>query len=271
MNLDLFNVTDDWINTLVHILQYGQVSAPRGMKVYEVVGYQNRISMHNPIIMCADRKLGYRFMAAEAWWILSGRDDVASIAPYAKHISDFSDNGTVFFGAYGPKIRHQLQYVVDNLELDPDSRQAVINIWRENPPKSKDIPCTLSLQFLIRKKRLHCVATMRSSDIWLGHPYDIFNFSATAFYIMLLLNQRFEAQGVEPIELGDLILNAGSKHLYHRNFDEVEMILRNYTPINNKTIEPAFVESRYDRPQDFLDHLKVCADDPKGALSIFDK
>ena len=57
----------------------------------------------------------------------------------------------------------------------------IINIWRENPRSSKDIPCTLSLQFFLREASdqlwLHTIATMRSNDAWLGVPYDTFNFN----------------------------------------------------------------------------------------------
>src|SRR5690606_21129551 len=114
----------------------------------------------------------------------------------------------------------QIGYVIAKLVEDRDTRQAVVNIWRESPPESRDIPCTLSLQWLIRNGKLYCIATMRSSDLWLGHPYDTFNFSAISFYILLQLR----TSGI-LVTLGDLHLTAGSKHIYERNVEQVSDII----------------------------------------------
>ena len=264
-----------WIRDLEHVLKYGDKVSPRGMLVAEVVCLTSVVSMSNPIIFNAHRKLGYKFMAAEAAWILSGDDKVESIAPYSKDISKFSDDGVSFFGAYGPKVKDQVPFVVSTLHQDPDSRQAVINIWRESPPKSKDIPCTLSLQFLIRNHVLHCVATMRSSDLWLGHPYDIFNFSAISFLVMLHLNKVRVENGDPILILGNLHLTAGSKHLYERNWKDVHMIIDDFeqnglNAMNHVERTPCFLSERYSHlyPESFVDHLWECADSKGGAFSL---
>ena len=156
-----------------------------------------------------------------------------TISPFSRNISQFSDNGETFFGAYGPKITSQLFYVANTLSADPDSRQAVINIWRENPGPSKDIPCSLSVQFLIRDNRLHCQYTMRSSDAWLGWVYDVFNFSMLSGVVLLMLGDRFP-----QLELGTLTLTAGSQHLYERDREGISRVLcgpqvpQNYVPFN---------------------------------------
>lgn len=215
----------EWLRALEYVFRYGTVSKPRGMDVYEVIGYQSVVDMNCPIIFNPDRKLGYKFMAAEAAWILSGRDDVKSISPFSKEISKFSDNGETFFGAYGPPIMDQMKYVIHSILNDRDTRQAVLTIWRQNPAPSRDIPCTVSLQWLVRRDSLYCVASMRSSDLWLGHPYDVFNFSAISFYILLELNRQLLEKGEKLVTLGPLILTAGSKHIYERNTEDVGNIL----------------------------------------------
>jgi thymidylate synthase len=208
-----------WYSLLKHLLDTDNFGpSPRGMKTKELIGWQTVIDMNYPIINCPKRKLGYKFMAAEAYWILSGDNSVASIAPYSKHISDFSDDGVRFFGAYGPKIVDQLSYLVQTLVKDPDSRQAVINIWRENPRETKDVPCTLSIQALMRNEVLTLSVTMRSSDAWLGIPYDIFNFSMLGHFICLELRQHM---WITP---GHLCITAASEHLYERNWDEARLL-----------------------------------------------
>lgn len=261
-----------WIRDLEHVFKYGDKVSPRGMLIAEVVCLTSVVSMSNPIIFNAKRKLGYKFMAAEAAWILSGDDRVESIKPYSKDIANFSDDGERFFGAYGPKVKEQLPFVVAALHQDPDSRQAVINIWRESPGPSKDIPCTLSLQFLVRQSTIHCVASMRSSDLWLGHPYDIFNFSAISFFILLELNKIRVENGDYPIVLGNLYLTAGSKHIYERNFADVQKVIDDEEPDGWRQIErtPVFISERYSHlyPAAFIDHLWDCADSKGGAFSL---
>lgn len=209
------SATEGWLTDLSRVLGQGSRVSPRGQDTLELVGFQSApVSMSRPVLTSKPRKLGYRFMAAEAAWILSGDDKVDTISPFSKEISKFSDDGKVFAGAYGPKILDQLDYVVDALKQDRDTRQAVLTIWRENPGPSKDVPCTVSVQWLVRDGKLHCVDTMRSSDLWLGHPYDVFNFSMLSLYVLLDLR----AAGVE-LELGDLFLQAGSKHVYVRNLE----------------------------------------------------
>lgn len=263
-----YDADHQWVKDLSEVFNYGLKSSPRGMDIHEIVGYRSQIDMKNPIIMNKTRRLGYKFMAAEAAWILSGMNDVATIAPYSKEISKFSDDGEVFFGAYGPKIREQLEYVVDTLVKDPDSRQAVINIWRESPGPSKDIPCTLSLQFILRQGVLHCVATMRSSDLWLGHPYDIVNFSCASFLVMLMVRDQTGFM----LELGKLYLTAGSKHIYARNVELVGSVLQSY--YDGKLVlqerYSVFDENRYSDAAEFIDHLWELADNEKGMLAIME-
>ena len=195
--------------------------APRGLSLRaELLASQTVIDMRLATFSILERALSRRFMFGEAWWILSGSDRVESISPFCKHIARFSDDGDIFFGAYGPKIKAQLPYVLDKLFDDVSSRQCVINVWRESPPLTKDVPCTLSIQFLVRGGALHLVVAMRSSDIWLGFPYDVFNFTALAFYVSLLLREN----GI-MVDLGNLYLTAGSQHLYESDADNAERLL----------------------------------------------
>ena len=129
-----------------------------------------------------------------------------------------SDDGETFFGAYGPKIVAQLDYVVAKLLEDQDTRQAGLTIWRENPPATKDVPCTVAAFFNIRNGQLNAHVFMRSSDVWLGVPYDVFNFSMLAHLVCAHLNKR--GLRVAP---GHLFLTAASSHLYAINWDDAKL------------------------------------------------
>jgi thymidylate synthase len=198
-----------WFKQISDLIAYGCVSKPRGMKVTELLNRSVQIDMQSPIITVPGRRLNYQFMAAEAYWMLQGSDRLDWLTPYCSQIAQFSDDGIVMSGAYGPKIKSQIQYIIKTLLDDKYSRQAVLTIWERTPKPSKDIPCTISMQFLLRQEELHLIVNMRSNDIWLGFPYDIFSFSMVATYVALHLSLWMT---VTP---GFLYLNVGSQHLYH--------------------------------------------------------
>lgn len=211
--------TETWRELLRDLLDDGervggQASAGatfKGGASRELIAYQSVVSMSDPVVRSAQRELGYRFMAAEAAWILSGDNRLATIEPYAKAMRSFTDDGYVLAGSYGPPFVDQLSYVVEKLHQDPSTRQAVTTIWRPRPGPSKDTPCTVALQWLLRDEKLNCVATMRSSDAMTGIPYDWHTFSAMSAYVALHLSQR-------P-KLGWLHLVAGSQHLYESDVE----------------------------------------------------
>ncbi len=244
-----------WTALLENIMSVGHLTHPRGMPTKEILGCKSVISMHNPVITINERALGYRFLPAEAAWIISGYNTVDDIRPYSKAISNFSDDGAFFFGAYGPRIKDQLPHVISALRKDFDSRQAVLTIWRESPPASKDIPCTVSMQWTIRDNELHCFANMRSSDAWLGVPYDWFNFSMVSAYLLLWL-RKLDTRFSE-VALGNLHFYAASQHLYESNWDKVRDILDK--PTSFFEVAPLDL-AEFDHPEDFRCWLWFVAD-----------
>ncbi len=181
----------------------------------EIIGATEVVDMRYPVVTVLQRKLSYKFMFAEALWIISGSNLLADIAPWCPAYNQFSDDGVSLSGAYGPRVLSQLNWVVATLEHDRNSRQAVMTMWDRRPARSKDIPCTVSTQFLIRGNLLHLIHDMRSSDIWLGWPYDIFSFSMVALKVILMLRETYP-----DLELGNLHFRAGSQHIYHRDLQK---------------------------------------------------
>lgn len=252
--------TMTWRSLLSELLMSGVEVRPRDKTTKELLALTSCIPMASPVVTCPERKMGYRFMAGEAAWILSGDNRVSSIAPLAKHITQFSDDGLTYFGAYGPPFVDQVGYVVDNLFTDPMSRQAVMTIWRQKPRATKDVPCTVALQWLCRQGRLNCIATMRSSDAWLGWVYDVFNFSMMSAYIILSLRYR---QRSEPratlwtdVELGDLYLTAGSQHLYAIDWERAQGCIdrgKEYVRFAYRPLEL----KEFAHPEELAKHLRM--------------
>lgn len=254
-----------WLDLLTKIRDNGSQVSPRGINCQEILQNTTIVDMKSPVVTVKRRKLGRRFLVAEAHWILSGKNDVASISPYSKEISKFSNDGRTFDGAYGPKIVDQLRYVCDTLVEDKDTRQAVISIWRENPRKSKDVPCTIACQFFIRERQgtfyLDCSDYMRSSDAWLGVVYDWFNFSMLSAYVLLSLRSRDNF--FWGVELGLLRLTAGSQHIYESNFQDAAgcLIDTSYDEYEKFDVD------EFASPEDLLDHLARLKDREKAKRS----
>ena len=268
-NLTALTADTTWLHLVHKILSKGTEAYPRGLRTLEILANTSMVDMRFPANTIRPR-IGHRFMAAEAWWILTGRNDVGSISPYSSSISTFSNDGLRFDGAYGPQIVDQIRYVVDSLYEDHESRQAVMSIWRPNPRPSKDIPCTISVQWLIRpvyvcgnrQYVLHCVDTMRSSDAFLGFPYDVFNFSCLSAYIALCLRRRSVKYGdgsLACLELGTLMLTAGSQHLYEKISQYSLKDLAGLDGLPSKTYCPLNL-SHFNEPGEFLSHLYLLKD-----------
>jgi thymidylate synthase len=206
-----------WKNKLEEVNHnYDYVVSPRGMEVKEKLGESYEVPMIS-FLNLAEREINLGFMFKEAQWIISGSNQLSELTPYMKSYKNYSDDGTFLRGAYGPKVVDQIGWIAETLENDTNSRQAVLNIWRERPGPSKDIPCTTQMQFFIRDNKLHSITSMRSQDIVLGFTYDVFTFSMVAKAVQCLLADR----GIET-ELGNLQVNVGSLHIYERHYDAAD-------------------------------------------------
>jgi thymidylate synthase len=208
-----------WTELLRRLIERGKVSEPRSMVTKEILNVTLEVENGLANILVNNiRDLNYRFMIAEWLWIQGGLNDVNILAKYNSVMKKFSDDGEILSGAYGPRLMPQIPYVLESLNK-PDSRQAVATIWTPSPEDSKDIPCTISLQWMIRGGKVHCTANMRSSDVWLGLPYDFFTFSQLTNYVAMRLGR--------PV--GSVTMNLASSHIYEEHWDKGKLASYNAT------------------------------------------
>lgn len=72
--------------------------------------------------------------------------------------------------------------------------------------------------FQIRDDLFNAHVFMRSSDVWLGLPYDIFSFTMIAEWVRLHHNLGSAAVRAGP---GELFVTAASSHLYQEDLEGV--------------------------------------------------
>lgn len=169
------------------------------------------------IVKSRDRNMPIRYAVGELLWYLSGTDSLDSICNFSKVWQRMSDDGKTVNSAYGKRIFSkfgfdQFDYCYRVLKEHPDSRQAIIHIkdpvdYTAHP--SKDVPCTVSLQYFVRDGALHAVTYMRSNDIWMGFPYDVFSFTSLQMIMAFKLG----------VDIGTYTHIAGSLHLYKRDYE----------------------------------------------------
>ena len=211
---DNFN---DIYKELIKTVMTGNESSPRGMPVRELLGVQ--FTLTNPrrsLCTIRGRKLNYKFAIIEKMEYASGVSNPKVLCHYNKNMSHFTNERGEFDGAYGPRIDRQLEYVYDLLKRDPDTRQAVININNESDKReTRDVPCTLNLQFLLRNDKLNLIVTMRSNDLLWGTPYDVNGFCFLQELMATWLG----------VDLGHYIHFAGSLHIYQDRIEELQKLI----------------------------------------------
>lgn len=166
------------------------------------------------IVTSPIRKMPMRYAVGELAWYLSGSNRVDAIAQFAKKWAEISDDGETNNSAYGYRIFHkfgfdQWEFVKELIKRDPNTRQAVIHIKDASNAPTKDTPCTVYLQFFLRDNKLNLSVHMRSNDIWMGVPYDMFSFCFLQVKMAMELG----------VEVGTYTHYAGSLHMYKRDYD----------------------------------------------------
>lgn len=171
----------------------------------------------NNIMKNSLRNLPMKYAIGELLWYMSHNNKLREIQKYTKGWDRMSDDGVTVNSNYGWCIRDkygfdQWEWCKQELNNNPNSRRAVIHIKEPSDKESKDVNCTVCLQFFIRDEKLYCTAYMRSNDIWLGYPYDVFQFTCMQILMSMELG----------IELGTYTHIAGSLHLYGRNYVNID-------------------------------------------------
>lgn len=212
----LNGMSDGYIEILDFIRICGMPSSPRGLPTREVLGAS--ITVINPadnLPVATGRNLNSKIAYAEALQLVAGRSFPELMVRIAPNFKEFTNGGTWFHGAYGPRLRNQMHKVMDAIRNDPNTRQAVATIWDpsyDGHGDVKDTPCTVALQYFRRGDRLHAVTFMRSNDAWWGVPYDIFQFTFLQQHLASSLG----------LDVGEYNHFVGSLHMYDRDLEAAE-------------------------------------------------
>lgn len=202
----------------------------KGMEISEYINLEWKIN--DPKCCFATiRNMSLTYLKGELEFYMSGSPFLKDIRKHATFWDKVSDDGRSVNSNYGKLLLHdrnlnnytQFEYARDALLNNSDSKKAVMVIYdKGNAFKSNDNPCTMFLQFFIRGKKLNLFTKMRSSDVWFGLPYDIPFFTLVQQLMLKSLKGFYQ-----KLELGAYTHQAGSVHLYDRDYGKVDAIIQN--------------------------------------------
>lgn len=199
---------DDVLHRVIEdVIQYGTHIRPTKGDALEIPGVL--LEILDPRARLSRTETRGRIFSGlgELCWYLAGSNEADFISYYIAEYEELAEAGEIF-GGYGPRLRNwrgvnQLSRVIEVLKAKPDSRQAVIQLFDalDISEKHKDVPCTCTLQFMLRQGKLQLFANMRSNDIHWGLPHDVFCFHdapGNCREIGLRRARSLQARGREP-------------------------------------------------------------------------
>lgn len=212
-----------YLELLRHVLEHGSDKADRtGTGTRSVFGWQMRFDLNEGFPLVTTKKLHLRSIIHELLWFLKGETNIAYLKDNKVSIWDeWADANGELGPVYGKQWRSwegadgktidQMQWLVDEIKRNPDSRRLVISAWNvAELPKMALMPCHSLFQFYVVDGKLSCQLYQRSGDIFLGVPFNIASYA-------LLTHMVAQACG---LGVGDFVHTLGDAHLYSNHYDQ---------------------------------------------------
>jgi len=226
-----------YLDLLTDILESGVDRGDRtGTGTRSVFGRQLRFNLNDGFPILTTKRVHFKSVVNELIWFLSGdtntrwlRENGVSI--WDEWATEEGELGPVYGAQWhawptknGETI-NQIDYVVDCLKHRPESRRILFHAWnveylpdetaspQDNVRAGKMAlpPCHLLYQFYVAQGQLSAQLYIRSSDVFLGLP---FNIASVALLVHMLAQQC-------QLGLGDVIITLGDAHLYSNHHDQV--------------------------------------------------
>lgn len=227
----------EYLALLQDILDNGTEKGDRtGTGTKSVFGRQFRHDLTKGFPLLTTKKLHFKSIANELIWFLSGNTNIQWLNDHGVTIWDEWATETGNLGpVYGKQWTawptkdggsiNQIDYVIETLKKNPNSRRILFHGWnveylpdesispQENAQRGKMAlpPCHLLYQFYVANGKLSAQLYIRSSDSFLGLPYNIASLS-------LLTHMIAQQCDLIPHEV---IVSIGDLHAYNNHMEQI--------------------------------------------------
>ncbi|EHH1226751.1 thymidylate synthase [Vibrio vulnificus] len=225
----------EYLELLEDVYKNGAQKGDRtGTGTRAVFGRMYRVDLAKGFPLLTTKKVFFKGVVNELLWFLSGSTNINDLD------ARIWDEWALEDGELGPvygkqwtgweckdgRTINQIDYVVDLLKNNPNSRRILFHGWNveylpdeklsphENARNGRMAlpPCHLLYQFQVIDNKLNLMLTIRSNDMFLGHP---FNLAQAALWVHILAQQC-------ELEVGELIMSIGDAHIYNNHIEQVE-------------------------------------------------
>ncbi len=219
-----------------------------GTGTLSIFGHSMRFDLRAGFPLVTTKKLHTRSIIYELLWFLQGNTNVHYLQEHNVHIWDewadeqgelgpvYGKQWRSFQGADG-KTTDQIQWLVDEIKRNPDSRRLVVSAWNPTEIAAMALPpCHCLFQFYVAQGVLSCQLYQRSADTFLGVPFNIASYALLTHMIA----------HVTGLVAGEFIHTIGDAHLYVNHLEQIEIQLtRSPFPLPTLKLNPA-VRSIFD-------------------------
>lgn len=243
-----------YLELLEDILENGVAKGDRtGTGTKSVFGRQIRHDLSKGFPLLTTKKLHFKSIANELIWFLSGNTNVTWLNEHGVSIwNEWATEDNELGPVYGKqwtawptkdgRTINQIDYVVDTLRKNPNSRRILFHGWnpeylpdeslspQENARHGRMAlpPCHLLYQFYVAEGKLSSLLYIRSSDSFLGLPYNIAS-------LALLTHMLAQQCDLVPHEI---VVSLGDLHAYSNHMEQIHTQLgrepRNLPKLNIK-------------------------------------
>ena len=227
-----------YLKLLEDILSNGVTKSDRtGTGTISVFGRQLRCNLKDGFPLLTTKKIHFKSVVNELLWFLRGDTNTAWLQDNGVNIWNewADDNGNLgpIYGAqwtnWNNEGINQIDTVIHALKHNPDSRRILFHAWNvsllpdesispvENVKNNKMAlpPCHLLYQFYVANNTLSAQLYIRSSDSFLGLP---FNIASVALLTHMLAKEC-------NLEVGEVVISIGDSHIYTNHIKQVKMQL----------------------------------------------
>jgi thymidylate synthase len=227
-----------YLDLLGDVLENGAQKGDRtGTGTVSVFGRQFRHDLSKGFPLLTTKKLHFKSIVNELIWFLGGDTNVKWLNENGVKIwNEWATEGGDLGPVYGKQWTawptkdggtiNQIDYVVNALKTNPNSRRILFHGWnveylpdekvspQENARQGKMAlpPCHLLYQFYVVDNKLSAHLFIRSSDSFLGLPYN----TASLACLTHMLAQQCD------LDVGEIVISLSDVHIYSNHMEQVK-------------------------------------------------